>query len=69
MTVEERIKDTTSESIARGVGVDSSHVRHVLRGTRVPSLEVAARIAKKLGVSLDAFYRYYSARARAETVN
>ncbi len=70
MTVEQRIEKTTRAALAQGLGVDASHVRHVLRGTRVPSLEVAARIAKKLGVSLDAFYRYYSKRAVVqESVN
>lgn len=73
ITVEESLKDTTSKVIAKVVGVDPSHVRHVLRGTRVPSLEVAARIAKKLGVSLDAFYRYYSKQVeqsvRAVSIN
>lgn len=62
-TVEQSLKDTTSQVLARSAGVDASHVRHILRGTRVPSLEVAARIAKRLGVSLDAFYRYYVKRA------
>jgi transcriptional regulator with XRE-family HTH domain len=68
-TVEESLKDTTSVVLAKSVGVDPSHVRHVLRGTRVPSLEVAARIAKRLGVSLDAFYSYYSKRAESVAVN
>ena len=63
MTVEQRLENTTRSALAKGLGVDPSHVRHVLRGTRVPSLEVAARIAKKLGVSLVAFYRYYSKQA------
>ena len=65
MTVEQSLKDTTSAVLAKGAGVDPSHVRHILRGTRVPSLEVAARIAKKLGVSLDAFYRYYSKQTQS----
>ena len=68
-TVEKSLNNTTRAALAEQVGVDPSHMRHVLRGTRTPSLEVAARIAKKLGVSLDAFYRYYSERARAESVS
>ena len=68
-TVEKSLNNTTRAALAEQVGVHASHVRHVLRGTRVPSLEVAARIAKKLGVSLDAFYRYYSERARAEQLS
>ncbi len=69
MTVEQRLKDTTSGALAKSVGVDPSHVRHILRGTRVPSLEVAARIAKKLNVSLDVFYRYYSRQSEQSLVN
>jgi transcriptional regulator with XRE-family HTH domain len=68
-TVEDSLKDTTSSVLAKSAGVDPSHVRHILRGTRVPSLEVAARIAKKLNVSLDAFYRYYLRQTEQQSVN
>jgi transcriptional regulator with XRE-family HTH domain len=67
--VEDNLEKTTSYAISKSVGVDASHVRHILRGTRVPSLEVAARIARKLNVSLDMFYRYYSRQSKQTPVN
>lgn len=67
--VEGKAESANKAAIARKIGVEKSHVRHILRGTRVPSLEVAAAIARELGVSLDDFYRYYLTRTERALVN
>lgn len=39
---------------ARAAGVSAAHVSNILAGKRKPSLEVAGRIAKACGMSLQA---------------
>lgn len=43
--------------MGRDVGISAVHVSLILRGQRTPSLTVAARIAKHMGVSIDELYR------------
>lgn len=50
-----RLDATTYSKIAAGAGVDLSYVSHIMAGNRMPSIPVARRIAKHLGVSLDQF--------------
>lgn len=47
-------KATTNISqLARQVGVNRSHVSLILNKERLPSLPVAGRLAKAMGISLD----------------
>jgi len=43
--------------LGREVGISAVHASHILRGLRTPSLTVAARIAKHMGVSIDVLYK------------
>ena len=51
--VRRKVESTTYKAIAASAGVDLSHVSRIMTGERTPSLPVAQRIAKHLGVSLD----------------
>jgi transcriptional regulator with XRE-family HTH domain len=42
--------------LAARVGVDKSHMSLILAGKRTPSLPVAAKLAKELGISIDELY-------------
>ncbi len=48
-----KVQSTTCKAIAISAGVGLSHVSRIMSGERTPSLPVAQRIAKHLGVSLD----------------
>ena len=56
--VERKIKAANRSELAREIGVTRPHVSQVLNGRSVPSLDVAAKIAKRIGVSLDQFWDY-----------
>ena len=56
--VGERVGRANRTELARELGVTRSHVSQVLSGKSVPSLSVAARIARNLGVSLDGLNEY-----------
>ena len=62
--VQERVAATTYKAIAISAGVDLSHVSHIMAGNRTPSLPVAQKIAKHLGVSLDLLAEYLSTLKR-----
>lgn len=51
--------------LAQKVGVGHSHMSLIMSGKRMPSLEVAKRIATQMGVSLDEFYDRLSERVAA----
>lgn len=53
----QRGKKNQSE-LARDLSLNRSHVCLIFSGKRKPSLEVAARLAGRLRVSLDEFYAY-----------
>ena len=57
--VERRVAAANRTHIARDLGVSRPHVSNVLRGKEVPSIDMAYRIARKLGVSLDDFHSYW----------
>lgn len=43
--------------LAGVVGVSHAHISYIFAGKRTPSLEIAARIAKHVGCSIDELYR------------
>lgn len=45
--------DLSQEQLAEMVGVSTSFIGHIERGTRVPSLDTVWRICKALDVSMD----------------
>lgn len=49
----EENKDLRISELAREIGVNRSHVSLILNGKRLPSLPVAGKLAKAMGVSLD----------------
>lgn len=44
----------TQENLAEAIGVSTSFIGHVERGSRIPSVDTLFRIAKALRVSVDA---------------
>lgn len=54
--VAEKLAKVNRTQVARELGLDRSYVSQVLQGKRMPGLDVAAGIAGKAGVSLDAFH-------------
>lgn len=56
--VERKIEAANRTQIARNVGVTRNHVSLILSGKNVPSLSVAAGVAKEIGVSLDDLWGY-----------
>lgn len=60
--VETLISAANRSSLAREMGLDRTHVSKVLGGCYMPSLPVAAAIAKNLGITLDEFFVYLNSR-------
>ncbi len=58
VAVERKIKTANRSELARTLNVNRSHVSQVLSGKSVPSLSVAARMARELGISLDQLWGY-----------
>lgn len=58
VAVERKIEAVNRSQLARELGVTRTHVSLVLSGRSVPSIQVAAGIAKKIGVSLDDLWGY-----------
>lgn len=56
--VERRISEVSCTDLARELDLGKSHVSLILNGKRLPSLPVAAGLAKALGVSLDDLHGY-----------
>lgn len=56
MQIERKIADVNRTEMARELALGKSHVSLILSGKRMPSLPVAAKVAEKLGVSLDELY-------------
>lgn len=57
MAKREDTKQVRISELAREVGVNRSHVSLILAGKRMPSLPVAGKLAKAMGVSLDELHR------------
>lgn len=60
--VQERLRHTSFQAIARRAGIDASYVSHIVAGNRTPSLPVARRISTALGVSLDDLVEFLDSR-------
>lgn len=63
--VGEKVAQLNRSRVAKELGLDRSYVSQVLGGKRVKAglgLDVAAGIAKKAGVSLDAFHEWWVGR-------
>ena len=56
--VEQKIRAANRSELAREIGVTRPHVSQILSGKSVPSLSVAAGMAKRIGVSLDQLWDY-----------
>lgn len=61
--VERKINMANRSELARKIGVTRPHVSQVLSGKSVPSLDVAAGIAKGVGVTLDQLWDYLQTAA------
>jgi|HubBroStandDraft_1064217.scaffolds.fasta_scaffold219659_3 transcriptional regulator with XRE-family HTH domain len=67
-----KIAQVNRSKVAKELGLDRSYVSQVLGGKRVQGLglDVAAGIAKQVGVSLDEFHGWWAERVRVvELVN
>lgn len=67
--VHRKVETANRSAIARELELDRSHVSHVLGGKYLPSLPVAAGMAKKIGVTLDDFYACLAAKMGTAAVN
>ncbi len=56
--VDKKVALVNRSVIARSLGLDRSYVSQVLCRKRMPGLDVAAGIAKEVGVSLDQLHRW-----------
>jgi len=54
--VEQKVAQINRTVLARELGLDRSYVSQVLARRRMPGLDVAAGIAKGMGVSIDALH-------------
>lgn len=52
--------------IAREVKVTRSYISKIFRGERNPSLEVAVRIARSMGMTVEELYRFIQDRKREQ---
>lgn len=44
---------TSQQALAKRLGVDPAHVSHILAGRRVPSLPLAAKIAREANIPIE----------------
>jgi len=58
VAVDRKVEAANRSRLAREMGCDRTHVSKVLSGQYMPSLPLAANLARRLGVSLDDFYGY-----------
>jgi transcriptional regulator with XRE-family HTH domain len=49
----DKVRDFSISAIASQAGVDKSHVSMIFSGKRMPSLPVAVRVAKAMGITVD----------------
>jgi transcriptional regulator with XRE-family HTH domain len=54
--VEQKVAQVNRTRLAKELGLDRSYVSQVLAGRRMPGLDVAAGIARGMGVSIDALH-------------
>lgn len=63
--VQKRVQEANRSELARQLSVDRSHVSLVLAGKRMPSLPMAAKLARELGLSLDDLHGYLEQQTAA----
>jgi len=67
--VERKVGKVNRTVLARELGVTRTHVSLVLSGGKMPSLPVAARMAEKMGITLDQFWEHLLSRQQLQSVN
>lgn len=60
------MRKVNRSELARELNLDRSHVSLVLNGKRMPSLGVAAGMAKRMGVTLDELHWYLASYLRED---
>lgn len=63
-----RARNWSQDVLAERVDVSKNHVGYIERGERMPSLDVAVRLAKILGLSLDSVFFDAAAAAPARSL-
>lgn len=63
-TVDRKLAQANRSQVARSLGLDRSYVSQVLQRKRMPGLDVAAGIAKEVGVSLDQLHGWLVGASR-----
>lgn len=56
-------EDKSISALARAAGVDRSHVSLILSGKRTPSLPVAYRLSRTMGITMEELYMRVQAAA------
>ena len=54
------LEEINRSRMARDMGVDVAHVSRILAGKRNPSLKLAMRMSKSLGITVEQFYELIS---------
>lgn len=67
--VERRLDSVNRTQMAQDLGVTRFHVGRVLSGKKVPSLSVALKIAKRVGVTVEDLCEYWEQEKEVVTVN
>jgi len=67
--LERKVGKVNRTLLAKELGVNRSHVSQVLSGRSMPSLPVAARMADKMGITLDQFWGHLLSRQVTMSVN
>jgi transcriptional regulator with XRE-family HTH domain len=58
--VQSKVAAANRTHVAREVGLSRNHVSLVLSGKKEPGFVTAAKLAEKLGITLDQFYRLWT---------
>jgi transcriptional regulator with XRE-family HTH domain len=57
--VKTKLSEINISQVARDTKINRTYVGRILGGKRVPSLPIAVRLAKSLGMSLDEFVKKF----------
>jgi len=67
ISVEEKASAANRSELARSMNLTRSYVSQVLSGRDMPSLPVAVRMARELGITTDELYQYLTEQSLART--